>query len=650
MEEHVSLRRATLAGAVAILAFAVSSLAFNPIVVDETLGSGAVLAGMPPYPPGHPHVYFYERAFSLGNHMTSWALRLGFERDWISATRNTLALFLALFAPYCAALALTRRWALAAGAAIFAALEAPTAYDGLYPVLVYPDIYSHGQIGQSLAVLVAAAWAGGATRTAALLTGLMPMLHAGVVAPLWIFTLLYLGFSRNRARGPELRRALAGGALGLALNAAFFAWTRWKASPFESIPPYSAPGDDTAARNFVALTDFHRQLPDFTRFGYAVHFIVFAMLAFALLRGGRELGERSNGPAAAARWLVVFAGVAWLFTFGCAAAQALGVLPYPLLMSMPSRVSNLSTILLGPFVVAAVAGAVERVEAPQRGAFWAAVGSLFVAAAVWILQRGPWQVRDQVGVVAFGLAAAAGLWAVRRSRRDFPWICVACAVLAGVLFVLYPQPVRHWSFLGGIGVGLVALTLGGALARSQPVLAHSGAAFALCGGLLAAAVNMPGRWVDFGKNWRCDVPSRFDREMVAWMKANVAPDEPVLTAAWVRLEVQQKTGHPVLAETETLWMLTYMPELGSAVAPLFRDLYEVDYSRARDVLALSGGGRFKLTNPYWSMVWRDRTPERWAELAHKYDFELVVSPEDTQLALPKVVDGNLWDLYRIPRD
>ena len=67
------------------------------------------------------------------------------------------------------------------------------------------------------------------------------------------------------------------------------------------------------------------------------------------------------------------------------------------------------------------------------------------------------------------------------------------------------------------------------------------------------------------------------------------------------------------------------------------------------LLALSGGGRFKLTNPYWSMVWRDRTPERWTELAHKYDFELVVSPEDTQLALPKIVDGNVWDLYRIPR-
>ena len=650
MEPSGNLRRATLAGAIAILTFAVASLAFNPIVADETLGSGAVLARMPPYPPGHPHIYFYERAFSLGNHVTSWALQLGFERDWISATRNTLALFLALFAPYCAALVLTRHWALAAGAAILAALEAPTAYDGLYPVLIYPDIYSHGQIGQSLAVLVAAAWAGGATRTAALLSGLMPMLHAGVVVPLWGFVLLYLGFSRSRARGTELRRALFGGALGLALNAAFFAWTRWKASPFESIVPYSAPGDDTAARNFVQLTDFHRQLPDFTRFGYAVHFVVFAMLAFALLRGGRELGHRSNGPAAAARWLVVFAGVAWLYTFGCAAAQALGVLPYPLLMSMPSRVSNLSSVLLGPFVVAAVAGALERFERTERGAFWVGVGSAFVAGAVWILQRGPWQARDQVGMVAFGLAAGAGLWALRRELRDLLWLLLASAVLVGVLVVLYPQPARHWAFVGGIAVALVSITLGGALARSQTVLASSGAGFALCGGLLAAAATMPGRWVDFGKNWRCDVPSRFDREMVEWMKANVAPDEPVLTAAWVRLEVQQKTGHPVLAETETLWMLTYMPELGSAVAPLFRDLYEVDYSRARDVLALSGGGRFKLSNPYWSMVWRDRTPERWIELAHQYDFELVVSPEDTQLALPKVVDGNLWDLYRIPRN
>ena len=92
-----SLRPAMAAGALAILVFVAVSALVNPIVVDETLGSGAVLANLPPYPPGHPHVHFYERAFSLGNHVTAAALELGIERDSISLARNGLALFLALF-------------------------------------------------------------------------------------------------------------------------------------------------------------------------------------------------------------------------------------------------------------------------------------------------------------------------------------------------------------------------------------------------------------------------------------------------------------------------------------------------------------------------------------------------------------------------
>lgn len=655
------LQRAVLAGAASIALFVLVALAVNPLVADETLGSGAVLAQMPPYPPGHPHLYFYQRAFCLGNYVTAWALQIGATGDGISAARNGAALFLGLFVPYAAALVLTRRWSFAIAAAVLAALEAPCAYDGLYPVLIYPDIYSHGQIGQSLAVLAAVAWLAGATRSAALLTGAMPMVHAGMVPVLWLWCALSLGFSRGRPRGAQLRRAFAWGALGLAACAAFYALTRATASGFEAVAPYAAPdGDPRAAIEFVALTDFHRQVPSFGLYGYAMHALALALLSFALLRGGRELGERENGPAAHVRWLLLFAGSAWAYTLGCALLQTFALLPYPLLMAMPARITNLSTLLLVPLSIAAWQRVLASLEGRERAALWSSAGAVAFAAGVWLFARGPWAVREHTFMFAWGLLLGAGLWSLRGARRELALCALAGLAVFALLLAVYPRPPRHVAFGGGAALALLACFASRTpLAWLAPLSSvRVGAFLALVGGLVAAAGNLPGsavigeapgRWVDFGKRWRCDVLSRYDREMIAWMDANVPRSAPVATAAWVRLEVQQKTAHPVLVETETLWMLTYMPELGSSIGPLIADFFEVDFTKPDELRALAGGGRFALTNPHWPRVWRERSLERWQQLAQQYDFELVVSPEDTPLALPRVVDGNLWDLYRIPR-
>lgn len=649
--ERASLRNALGAGALAIAVFTVASIGLNPPVVDETLGSGAVLARMPPYPEGHPHIHFYERAFSLGNHVTARALSLGIDREWISLARNGLGLFLALFAPYTAALLFTRRAAFAIGAALLAALEAPCSYDGLYPVLIYPDIYSHGQIGQSLGVLIALAWIGGAARTAGLLTGALPMIHAGLFPPIAAFTALFLGFSRSRPRGAKLRGALACLALGLAACVAFYFNARAELSPAVAIGPYAAPdGDPAAGLGFVRWTDFHRQIPDLTSFGYTFHFLAFAALAFVALRGGRELGARSNGPAAALRWALVLAAVAWGYTLSCALAQRLGVLPYPLLMAMPSRVANLSTILLVPLTMVAVHRAVGELDARARGLAWGALGALALATAIFSLQRVPWASRDHVLTLVWGALLGIGASRWREERRMAFAYALLFALVALALRLGYPHPARHVSLLAGFAASFAALASARFLPASLVASAErAGVGLALGGASLAALVQLPKRGIDFGGQFRCDVLSRDDRRMLDWMRANVAEEEPLVTPVWVRVEMQQKTAHPVLVETETLWMLTYMPELGSAIGPLIRDFFEVDYADEAAVRALSGGGRLTLKNPHWTRVWRERSAERWAELAQQYDFQLVVSPQDTPLHLPCVVDGERFDLYRVPR-
>jgi len=646
-----SLRPALLCGALAMLVFVASSAIVNPIVNDETLGSGAVLAKLPPYPDGHPHIHFYERAFSLGNHATARALELGVHRDAISLTRNGLALFLALFTPFAAALCFTRRVSLAIFAAVLAALEAPCAYDGLYPVLIFPDIYSHGQIGQSLAVLVAVAWAGGAARTAGFLTGAMPMLHAGVFPPLAVFTLLYLALARGRPRGAKLRRALVAVGAGVAACAAFFALTRSGVESATGAGPYAAPGVDSAAGlGFVALTDFHRQVPDFMRFGYFAHALALVALSLAVLRGGRELWARSNGADAAARWGLVLAWSVWCYALVAALLQSLELLPRVVLMAMPARVTNLSTILLAPLTAVAWQRVLDRHPARTRAALWTGCGMAASALSVWLWYRGPWALREHVFTLAWGCVLGAGAFAWPVARRAAIG-CTLAFVGACVLFSLeYPNPPRQVSLAAGFLLAaafvLIARVVRGPFAS---IAERAAPGLALCGGLLAVAANVPKRFVDFGKLFRCDVVSRDDQRMIDWMAENVGPEEPLVTAAWVRLEMQQKTAHPVLIETETLWMLTYMPELGSTVGPMVKDFFEVDYTDREAVRALSRGERFALTHPHWPHVWTQRTESRWRELAEKYDFELVVSPQETPLQLPRVVDGTRVDLYRVPR-
>jgi len=646
-----ALRPTLVGGALAILFFVAASAIVNPIVNDETLGSGAVLAKLPPYPDGHPHVYFYERAFSLGNHATARALELGVHRDAISLTRNGLALFLALFTPFAAALCFTRRVSLAIFAAVLAALEAPCAYDGLYPVLVFPDVYSHGQIGQSLAVLVAVAWIGGAARTAGFLTGAMPMLHAGVFPPLAVFTLLYLALARGRPRGAKLRRALVAVGAGVAACAAFFALTRSGVEPATGAGPYAAPGVDSAAGlGFVALTDSHRQVPDFMRFGYFAHALALVGLALAVLRGGRELWARSNGADAAARWGLVLAIIAWSYTLVGSALQRQEMLPHVLLMTMPSRVTNLSTILLAPLTAVAWQRALERHDARTRAALWTLCGMAATALSVWLWRRGPWASREHVFPLVWGCVLGAGAFAWPVARR----VAIGCTLaFAGACLLLsleYPSPPRQVSlaagFLLAVAYAFMARVVRGPFAS---IAERAAPGLALCGGLLAVAANIPKRFLDFGKVFRRDVLSRDDLGMLDWMAANVGPEEPLVTAAWERLEMQQKTAHPVLIELETLWMLTYMPELGSTVGPMVKDFFEVDYADREAMLALSHGGRFELEDPHWSRVWSERPESGWRELAEKYDFELVVSPQETPLQLPRVVDGTRADLYRVPR-
>ena len=138
-------------------------------------------------PVGHPHTFFYVKAFSLGNYVAALLLHWFHSAELVSVLRGGASLWLSIFTPYAITLLLTRRWTWALFAVALVASESLISYDGTYPVFVFPDVYSHGQIGQTFTLLPIAAWLGGWNRTAALACGAMPMIHGGMAPALWLF-------------------------------------------------------------------------------------------------------------------------------------------------------------------------------------------------------------------------------------------------------------------------------------------------------------------------------------------------------------------------------------------------------------------------------------------------------------------------------
>jgi hypothetical protein len=409
-------------------------------------------------------------------------------------------------------------------------------------------------------------------------------------------------------------------------------------------------------RLFTATTDGHRQPFHLVSFAYLVSPVVFLTLGFLLLR--RWSCDRGlDGPERRATiWLLTFGGLVWAYVYGAWALQALtGRLPELVQMTMPFRLSNMSATMLMPLTVAAIAAAGERLFDERRRTV------LLVAAAV-VLIAGVLSAYDKylafshVMYVALGLALAVQLfasWQIDASRAKSAG--VACAGLALLLAFMY----------FGIGtlivvpfVGTVVICLAILMAAStfvapaslgrQPV---ASAALAACC-LLTAALATPGDHVP--NNWdategRWYQQSQFDRDLNAWLSRNSAPNEMLVVAMWPRSAFQVVTGHPVIADIDTLMMVTYMKSLTGAVNLLSRDLYGIDYSNEAQIQSVLNRDRMlRPTSPVWLDAWRSRKREEWQRLGQRYGFRLVIAPRSVPLDLPSAIEGPVWTLYVVP--
>ena len=138
----------------------------------------------------------------------------------------------------------------------------------------------------------------------------------------------------------------------------------------------------------------------------------------------------------------------------------------------------------------------------------------------------------------------------------------------------------------------------------------------------------------------------WDKSLDNWLAHRDGSIGLILCPVLPRSELQAKLNRPVLMETESLYLLTYMPSLAGVIGEMARDLYGVDFLDRAQMARMKGPQGivdFNLVDP----IWERRSLEEWRRLASKYDFRYVLSP--LKLNLPLGFPGAEWNLYAVPK-
>jgi hypothetical protein len=592
-----------LLGLGACLVFCALGVAARGVRWDETYEHAQVLAGLVVYPAAHPLPLYLAKAFSLQTLWSTLLADMGLGAAVVCGLRNFLFLCASVMPVYFLTLALTRRVMFALAAAVLTMQGVLLAFDGSYPLMVWPELYSNGHIGTGMAVLTLAAIAAPWPRAALLLLGLMPGVHVGQAPLLFVLVPVLLVWLRFRPEAGALRGAWRWGVAGFGVSVLGYMLYRVRYATDAPIPP--GLGDAAVIlRAFTEQLDLHRWPP-----GVNLWWMMLAVLVLtyvSLLRADWTM-----------RWpwavLACYTGGVILLIAVVVGLQRLfgASLPVWVLQWMPYRLGNhLPPILL--------AGTLTLLAQSRHGSYIAAMAIL---AGIVTPYLGGWLPNDlYTGYLAQGegivfLLTGAAFGVLYPGFR-------ALAVLLDVALLLT-------FYVHQFGATCMAL---GWLAASywpgQRRLPEVAFVVLL---VLAAAQMLLNQF-----RVHDTLPRTALEQAISDHTASRPLSQRAILAPPETYALQMRTGAPVLIEAATLSFLSYVPTLGPRTNALCADLYG-----------------FRLDAPgfdlgRWRTVWPERSAEDWKALASVYDFHGVLAPVDVPLALPEVARTEAGVFYRIP--
>jgi hypothetical protein len=642
--------RMLLGGAIIWAAYSAIHLLVNGVVLDEAVVPAQIIAGSVRYPAGHPHEIYHTQIFNLANYLAAGLWAVIPDALLLSGLRNFILLFLNAFLPFGFVIVLTRQplWGHVA-ASLTVAQVGGAPFAGIYPISVFPTFYSTGQIGLQIALLSVLSLLGRFSKLAGLLFGLLPSVHGFYALPVWLWGGAHLVITRGRQSGLSKSRFAVAAAVGVMICLIVLGTIRLTASNVRGEPPYDVRGDDEVIyEQFTKNSDMLRQPLSPASLGYLVNPGAFFLLGGRLLWRARRQREIAGPAHQALVSLMLLGGMLWVYVYGTWLFQTLGgELPAFVQISMPARFSNITAMLLLPLTVAAIV--YSQHDLPQRLALTARMLFIGMIPLTAIIAMAQSRFSPEPMFMLWGTLVATEVFAIRgEDRRRL--LIVLMGIGVGMVLAQLGNTLFLTSFL--LSAGILGLAARATRSR-QPFPQHWHPWTAR--GLVVACLFASSASLLGSSEWMKIKLTQEDRELEAWLRANSASSDMILTPYNFMPVLQIKTGHPVLMEHETLWAMSYMPGLAPVLGMMSRELYGIDYSHAGslDRLKSRDCSEFwvRLCKDAYFEAWRTRTGADWQSLARKYRFHFVFSPPEMPLQLPVARSWSSgWTLYVIPRD
>ena len=593
-----------------------------------------VLAGLVDYPLRNSFHVYHLKLWNLSSQLLALLLQLGVPERALSLALSGGLGALSFQALALCTLAVSRyRWlALVLPPWILAV----RAYDlGVnYDVFLLGFRNTYGVVGTSYGLFVLALLGLGRWRAGLFLLGLAPAVHPSVGA--WCGGVAILAFvlggAEARACLREHARFLAAGA---ALTLVSLGAQLWIA---RSIDLSVTAANERAVRAFVRSWDWHRRP---VQLFHPVLLLTLGFLVVAL--GWLRLPRLRGDLPPPARWLLRALTISGVLALAfCVLALWQVQLPLRLVIAMPARYVNLTSLALAPVLVGlvgryaatsgaflllaiAVAGAALQPFDPQPA--WLVLAMLLAVIVLLLLRiarpelasssQRPGPLTTAAASLAIAIFAAT---AVVRLHPD-PALLLGLLAVAGGLAVALDPPPRLFAWLGGT-----------ARVRS----AAAAVAFVATLGCVARVDVAWGSPLD----WLKDRGNSFFFAQVAAGKGII------LTAGDLGL-VQLRTRRPILLDGSGLDGLPYAPESAPRVVKILYEVYgENLYEPSRDIRELRPGALLPDSGQW---LWQGRSSADWVDLSRRIGFHEILTPADWKLALPRVAEGEGLILYRVPQ-
>ncbi len=645
-------RRRVLLGVAVWLAFCAVLILLRGVRWDETFEDAQILLRKIAYPEGHPRFIYCRNAFSAQTYSAAALLGLGAGPALLCGIRNWISLSISVLPVFLLGSLVTRKAVWGHVAALLALYGIYQGYETTYPMNLWPGLYSYGQIGMGYALLVLYFVLAGHWATGFLLLGLMPCVHLGQMPIVLLVSCVCWSIAFFSKRHAHCKRAVAGGAAGALLTLAFAGIHHAFKVPLPTSGAYySAEDSRTVWSAFTYVHDIHRQMPradsHIVLFGALLLGAAALYIYFAHLRKEAGPAEGNRPPVPVYLGLVLYCAFAALTVWGgMFAREAMGRdVPFWLASWMPFRLGNHVAPLLFVLVLGLLAETWKRGAndtAPTLALIGLAAG---YAAAVTLENSLLAAVDGESNLLSrylatgyplyFGLyGVVMGLLPIRLRERRLLMLPYAFSVVAAFSALMVVHQFGAACFVAGVAAGFAIRSLPRPVMDGMRFLEKERVVLVMCV-ILAAAIAYP-QWRT--RQWLPRKPFN-----VSIARALDERNDPhgVLLGPMTSLNMQAETGHAVLAQQDTPYMISYIPELGPSIAKMYDDLFGVTFGIP------SKRGLARPVDWKWEL-WENVPQERWQELAALYGFRYVTTAGGVSLQLPVIAGDANGKLFAVP--